>query len=114
MKTQHVPYMIFEENDLLLLRGACKIAQGHSVMTETQQGFKDMFDRINKKLIEIATIRQLRKSKLANDKQAVTALEYGLIAALIAVVIVGSITSLGISLNTTFSSVASSIGKAGK
>jgi len=114
MKTQHVPYMIFEEKDLLILRGACTIAQNHSVMTETQQGFKDMFDRINNKLIEIATVRLLRKSKLAKDKRAVTALEYGLIAALIAVIIVGAVTSVGTSLNTTFSSVASSIGKAGK
>lgn len=38
-----------------------------------------------------------------------TALEYGLLAALIAVVIIGAVTSLGQSTSTTFETVATSL-----
>lgn len=43
------------------------------------------------------------------DGQAVTAIEYALIAALIAVVIVTAVTTLGTHINTVFTSVASDI-----
>ena len=43
-------------------------------------------------------------SALAKDKRGVTALEYGLIAGLIAVVIVTSVTALGQKLSSTFAS----------
>jgi pilus assembly protein Flp/PilA len=46
---------------------------------------------------------------LANDERGVTALEYGLIAGLVAVVIVTSVTALGTRLNTTFTSIASAL-----
>jgi pilus assembly protein Flp/PilA len=46
---------------------------------------------------------------LKTDRRAVTALEYGLIASLIAVAIIGGVTLVGGSLKTTFSSVSSSI-----
>ena len=46
---------------------------------------------------------------LMSDKRAVTALEYGMIAALIAAVIVGAVTTLGTKLNATFGTVGSSI-----
>ncbi len=61
-------------------------------------------------------IQYVRKtlSKLRNDQRAVTALEYGLIAALIAVVIILTVSSLGSNLSNTFSKVASSISSAGK
>jgi len=49
--------------------------------------------------------------RLKRDARAVTALEYGLIAALIAVVIIGAVTSLGTSLSGVFSKVASSAAK---
>ncbi len=42
---------------------------------------------------------------LKSDKRGVTALEYGLIAALIAVVIIGSVLTLGTNLSQTFSSI---------
>ena len=48
-------------------------------------------------------------TRFVSDKRAVTALEYGLIAALIAAVIVGGVTTLGTKLNSTFSSVATSL-----
>ena len=44
--------------------------------------------------------------KLQRDENGVTALEYGLIAALIAVVIIGAVTTLGGNLSTTFTNVA--------
>jgi len=48
-------------------------------------------------------------SETHDDRRAVTALEYGLIAALIAVFIIGALATLGGSISTTFSTVASSI-----
>jgi pilus assembly protein Flp/PilA len=46
--------------------------------------------------------------RLKRDARAVTALEYGLIAALIAVVIITAVTAVGTKLSTVFSTVASS------
>jgi pilus assembly protein Flp/PilA len=46
---------------------------------------------------------------LRADHQAVTALEYAMIAALIAVAAVGVITGLGSQLSTTLSSVSSAL-----
>ena len=43
------------------------------------------------------------------DKRAVTAIEYALIAALIAVVIIAAVTSLGKGVSNTFNSVASEL-----
>jgi len=48
------------------------------------------------------------KSFLSNDSGA-TAIEYGLIAALIAVVIIGAVTTVGTNLTGTFNSVANSL-----
>lgn len=43
------------------------------------------------------------------DKRGVTALEYGLIASLIALAIIGGVTSIGNKLSAVFSSIANSI-----
>jgi pilus assembly protein Flp/PilA len=43
------------------------------------------------------------------DENGATAIEYGLIAAGIAVAIIVTVTSLGTSLNTTFSSVSTAL-----
>jgi pilus assembly protein Flp/PilA len=43
------------------------------------------------------------------DRKAVTAIEYALIAALIAVVIIGAVTSLGTGVSSTFNSVSSEL-----
>lgn len=48
-------------------------------------------------------------TQLMTDRRAVTALEYGLIAGLIAVVIVGVVTTLGTNLSSLFSTVATSV-----
>jgi pilus assembly protein Flp/PilA len=48
-------------------------------------------------------------ARLFRDEAGVTAIEYGLIAALIAVVIIGAVTTLGTTLSTLFSTIAASI-----
>jgi pilus assembly protein Flp/PilA len=48
-------------------------------------------------------------SRFVSNESGVTAIEYGLIAALIAVVIIGAVTAVGTSLSTTFSTVATSL-----
>jgi pilus assembly protein Flp/PilA len=47
--------------------------------------------------------------ELKTDTRAVTALEYGLIAALIAAVIVTAVSSLGTSLSGKFTTIANTI-----
>lgn len=44
---------------------------------------------------------------IKNDRKAVTALEYGLIAALIAVVIITAVSTLGTNLSSTFNTIGS-------
>ncbi len=48
----------------------------------------------------------------ANDESGATAIEYGLIAALIAVAAIGALTSVGSSLDTLFKSVSSKLNSA--
>jgi pilus assembly protein Flp/PilA len=48
-------------------------------------------------------------SRFVSDESGVTAIEYGLIAALIAVIIIGAVTTVGTRLSGTFSTVASSL-----
>jgi len=48
-------------------------------------------------------------AELIEDERGVTALEYGLIAGLIAVVIVGSVTALGAKLQGTFAAVTAAL-----
>ena len=47
--------------------------------------------------------------KFVRDDEGVTAIEYGLIAALIAVVIIIAVTSVGTKLNIIFTAVASAL-----
>ena len=49
---------------------------------------------------------------LIRDEQGATAIEYGLIAALIAVVIIGAVTLLGENIDAAFNEVAGAIGGA--
>jgi pilus assembly protein Flp/PilA len=48
-------------------------------------------------------------SLIRRDRRAVTALEYGLIAALIGVFIIGALTALGTQLTATFTSIVTSM-----
>jgi pilus assembly protein Flp/PilA len=47
--------------------------------------------------------------KFLNDESGATAIEYGLIAALISVVIIGVLGLIGTRLNTKFTSIANSL-----
>lgn len=47
--------------------------------------------------------------KLFKNNKGATAIEYGLIAALIAVAAIGAMSSLGTKLNTTFNKVAGNL-----
>jgi pilus assembly protein Flp/PilA len=47
--------------------------------------------------------------KFISNQSGATAIEYGLIAALIAVVIITALSTIGTNLNTNFSSVASTL-----
>lgn len=51
-------------------------------------------------------------NKLAGDEQGATAIEYGLIAALIAVAAITALTSIGTNLTSTFTRVGSSLAPA--
>ena len=51
-------------------------------------------------------------SNLKKDDKGVTAIEYGLLAALIAVVIIVAVAAVGTSLNTTFNSVSTHLNAA--
>lgn len=48
-------------------------------------------------------------TRFVSDDDGATAIEYGLIAALIAVVIIGAVTVVGTSLSTTFTSVSTGL-----
>ncbi|MEH6665127.1 MAG: Flp family type IVb pilin [Brevundimonas sp.] len=49
-------------------------------------------------------------NKFAKDESGATAIEYGLIAALIAVVIIGALQLLGGNMETAFNDVATAVG----
>jgi pilus assembly protein Flp/PilA len=48
-------------------------------------------------------------NKLRNDKKGATAIEYGLIAALIAVVIIVALQTVGNNISQTFSNIGSAV-----
>ena len=47
--------------------------------------------------------------RFINDQAGVTAIEYGLIAALIAVVIITAVTAVGTKLSATFTTISTSL-----
>jgi pilus assembly protein Flp/PilA len=57
---------------------------------------------------EVSFMRHLFR-RIIDDQSGVTAIEYGLIAALIAVVIITAVTTVGTALSGTFSSIAGSL-----
>jgi pilus assembly protein Flp/PilA len=52
-------------------------------------------------------------TRFVKDESGATAIEYGLIAALIAVAIIVAVTSLGTGLSAKFTSIATSLNSAG-
>ena len=59
------------------------------------------------KLFSRFTLRRFSK-----DEEGATAIEYGLIAALVSVAAIGALTTMGNSLNTMFSTVSNSMNTA--
>ena len=57
----------------------------------------------------LTNLLRVALQKFSADRRAVTAIEYALIAALIAVVIIGAVTSLGTGVSSTFNNVASEL-----
>ena len=57
----------------------------------------------------VRTAIALKLNELKVDKRAVTAIEYALIAALIAVVIIGAVSTLGKNISSTFNAVSSEL-----
>jgi pilus assembly protein Flp/PilA len=55
------------------------------------------------------TVVRVRLERFISDKNGATAIEYGLIAALIAVVIITGLTAVGTNLNTMLNTVAGSL-----
>ncbi len=48
-------------------------------------------------------------TRFIKDESGATAIEYGLIAALIAVVIIGAVTTLGTTLSSKFATISNSV-----
>ena len=51
--------------------------------------------------------------RFVRDEEGATALEYGLLAALIAAAIIGAVTALGTSISATFTNLAADMGGSG-
>ena len=49
-------------------------------------------------------------TQFIRDEEGATAVEYGLMAALIAAVIIGAVTTIGANLNTVFGDIATTLG----
>lgn len=49
-------------------------------------------------------------ARFTSDKSGATAIEYGLIAALVSVVIITAVTLMGTNLETTFDAIATALG----
>ncbi len=52
---------------------------------------------------------QMFRKYLVDDERGVTAIEYGLIAGLVAVLLIGALTLTGNSLNTIFNAIATEV-----
>ncbi len=72
-------------------------------------GFDNNYVKDSLMLNLVRTAIATKLAQLNVDTRAVTAIEYALIAALIAVVIVGAATQLGTHIITTFNNVASEL-----
>lgn len=53
-------------------------------------------------------------TRFTKDESGATAIEYGLIAALIAVVLVGALSLIGTGLNTKFTEISDAVNEAGE
>ena len=56
------------------------------------------------------SVQRFLADRLHRDDRGATAVEYGLIVALIAAVIIGAVTALGVNIEGVFNNVAAAIG----
>lgn len=63
-------------------------------------------------MLAILNLFQMLNVRLSSEERGATAVEYGLMVALIAVVIIGAVTLLGDNLVAIFNDVADSVGGA--
>jgi pilus assembly protein Flp/PilA len=77
--------------------------------TRTQVGWQAMFSRPNPE--EFPVLSQLVKCRvrLQNSERGATAVEYGLMVALIAIVIIVAVQALGSNLSSLFNTVSTSV-----
>jgi len=59
--------------------------------------------------MKLFTDIQARLNSLRSEDDGATAVEYGLMVALIAVVIIGAVTAIGVALNDSFTDVSDSL-----
>lgn len=64
---------------------------------------------IRETIQQLATWASLQADRLGGDEEGATAIEYGLIAALIAVVLIAALTAVGTELQAVFQSVADAL-----
>jgi len=65
---------------------------------------------MNIMLFTLAHVKiQLLRARFAEDRRAVTAIEYALIAALIAVAIISAVTKIGVRSSAVFNTIASEL-----
>ena len=60
-------------------------------------------------MIEYLKMQLAELTGLRHDSRAVTAMEYGLIAALVAVVVIGGLTTIGTNLSAKFTTIGNSL-----
>jgi pilus assembly protein Flp/PilA len=80
-----------------------------SAQTKHWGVFKSANGRVLSKGEGVSHMRNFLSRFIANE-QGVTAIEYGLIAAGIAVVIIGAVQLIGTNMNTTFGNIAGDLG----
>ena len=60
-------------------------------------------------MLQLLVSTQLFLARLRDEDRGATAVEYGLMVSLIAVIIIGVVTTLGLNLKTTFTTVGNAI-----
>ena len=68
-----------------------------------------VIDKLGSKIVEICGAASLRLEQLSEQSGGATAIEYGLIAALIAVAAVTVMGTVGTNLSSTFNSIATAL-----
>ena len=69
-----------------------------------------MLNLLTNPLATIATLYSFAEERLSREEKGATAVEYGLMVGLIAVVIIAAVIALGGRLNTLFTTIVTSLG----